>query len=88
MVRVRLYGLVLSLPIILLLCGVIFGFATDSLDAYKISIPLIGAGLGLQLIGNCLSEVWQIPICDRSELGPFFLRWQTLARRQMQPVRP
>ena len=76
MVRVRLYGLVLSLPLILILGGVLGGFVSSNPAAYKTCMILIGAGIGLQLLFGLAIAC---PKCGKSPyaigptLGPFAL---------------
>jgi hypothetical protein len=74
MVRVRLYGLVLSLPIVLVIGGAFLGFFTANPNVFEICMALVGTGVGLQLL---FALAIACPKCGKSpyaigpNVGPF-----------------
>jgi hypothetical protein len=69
MVRIRLYGLVLSLPIILILSSFLLMFAVSSRTAFNIGMPILIFGFGLQAL---FALTIACPKCGKSPyaIGP------------------
>lgn len=74
MVRVRFYGFVLSLPIILMVGSVVAAFAMSGPDSFKVVMIVFGAGFALQVL---FSLAFACPQCGKSpyaigpSIGPF-----------------
>jgi hypothetical protein len=74
MVRVRFYGFVLSLPIILMVGSVVAAFVMSGPDSFKTVMIIFGAGFALQVL---FSLAFACPQCGKSpyaigpSIGPF-----------------